>query len=41
MRHVLAPRDPKNPRALLRDDNSNVMQSINLVNVSQSCFALA
>ncbi|KAM0756403.1 ras GEF [Meredithblackwellia eburnea MCA 4105] len=32
MRHVLAPRDPKNPRALLRDHDSNVMQSINFVN---------
>ncbi|KAK4699712.1 hypothetical protein P7C70_g6544, partial [Phenoliferia sp. Uapishka_3] len=32
MRHVLAPRDPKNPRALLRDENSNVLQSINFVN---------
>lgn len=36
MRHVLAPRDPKNPRALLRDSDSNVMQSINFVNVPLS-----
>lgn len=37
MRHVLAPRNPKNPRTMLRDPNSSVMQSINFVNVS--CLA--
>lgn len=39
MRHVLAPRDPKNPRTHLRDPNSSVMRSINFVNVSCSLFA--
>ncbi|BGP12723.1 hypothetical protein JCM10213_008861 [Rhodosporidiobolus nylandii] len=32
MRHVLAPRDPTNPRIALRDSESNVMRSIAFVN---------
>ncbi|GAA5835240.1 hypothetical protein JCM11251_006655 [Rhodosporidiobolus azoricus] len=32
LRHVLAPRDPANPRVALRDSESNVMRSIAFVN---------
>ncbi|GAA6001903.1 hypothetical protein JCM10207_002371 [Rhodosporidiobolus poonsookiae] len=32
IRHVLAPRDPANPRVALRDSESNVMRSIAFVN---------
>ncbi|GAA5850229.1 hypothetical protein JCM8547_001051 [Rhodosporidiobolus lusitaniae] len=32
MRHVLAPRDPNNPRVALRNSESNVMRSIAFVN---------
>ncbi|GAA6032824.1 hypothetical protein JCM8097_000814 [Rhodosporidiobolus ruineniae] len=32
LRHVLAPRDPANPRIALRDSESNVMRSIAFVN---------
>lgn len=35
IRHVLAPRDPKNPNSHLRDSKSNVVRSIDFVNVSQ------
>lgn len=38
MRHVLAPRDPKNPSSLLRDSKSNVVSSIDFVNVSLFLF---
>ncbi|CEQ38947.1 SPOSA6832_00428, partial [Sporobolomyces salmonicolor] len=34
LRHVLAPRDPANPRVALRDSESNVMRSIAFINVS-------
>ncbi|GAA5920776.1 hypothetical protein JCM1841_004185 [Sporobolomyces salmonicolor] len=32
LRHVLAPRDPANPRVALRDSESNVMRSIAFIN---------
>ncbi|GAA5887683.1 hypothetical protein JCM6882_001495 [Rhodosporidiobolus microsporus] len=39
MRHVLAPRDPANPRVALRDSESNVMRSIAFVNYLASWTA--
>ncbi|GAA5949678.1 hypothetical protein JCM3765_002751 [Sporobolomyces pararoseus] len=39
LRHVLAPRDPANPRVALRDSDTNVMRSIAFVNYLASWTA--